>query len=58
MTVTREESREDTKSGKEAEDERKADVDEVLGEFIRRRKSYNMSFQVEVFISYEDMNYD
>ena len=58
MTVTREESREETKSGKEAEYERKTDVDEVLGEFIRRRKSYNMSFQVEVFITYEDMNSD
>ena len=58
MPVTRERSREETESGQEAEDERKTDVDEVLGEFIRRRKFYNISFQLEVLISYEDMNYD
>ena len=40
----------------EAADEGETEVDEVVGKFIKRRKFYNIFFQLRVLISYEDMN--
>ena len=40
----------------EAADSGETDVDEVLGKFIKSRQSYDISFRVGFFISYEQMN--
>ena len=42
----------------EAADSGETDVDEVLGKFIKSRQSYDISFQLGVVISYEDMKQD
>ena len=39
----------------EYEYEGETKVDGVLGNFINRRKSYNISFQIGFFISHEEM---
>ena len=36
--------------------EGETEVDEVVCKVIKRRKSYNISFQIGFFISYEEMN--
>ena len=46
---------EDTKSAKESEYEGETEVDEVVGRVIKRRKFYNISFQIGVVISHEDI---
>ena len=53
--MTREASRGETKYVKEASYEGETEFDEVVGKFIKRRKSYNISFHLCFFISYEDM---
>ena len=50
--MTREASGRDTKYMKEATDEGETEVDEVVGKVIKRRKSYNISFQLAFSISY------
>ena len=42
----------------EAANEGETKVAGVVGKFIKRRKSHNISFQIWVFISYEEMKYD
>ena len=37
----------------EAADEGETEVDEVVGKVIKRRKSYNISFQMGVIISHK-----
>ena len=39
----------------ESEYEGETEVDEVLGKFIRRRKSYNIAFMIGVIISHEEI---
>ena len=53
--MTREASVEETDTKKEAAYEGETEVDEVFRKVIKRKKFYNISFQIEVFISYEDM---
>ena len=53
--MTREASRGETKYVKEASYEGETEFDEVVGKFIKRRKSYNIYFQLRVFLSYKDM---
>ena len=55
MNVTREALVGETKSVQESADEGETKVDEVVGKCIKRRKSYKISFQIGVFISYEEM---
>ena len=40
---------------KESEYEGETEVDEVVGKFIKRRKSYNISIPVGVIISNEEI---
>ena len=40
----------------ETEYEGETEVDEVVGKFIKRRKSYNISFLVGVIISHKYIN--
>ena len=42
----------------EAADEGETAVDEVVGKFIKMSKSYVIDFQIEVFLSYEEMKQD
>ena len=56
ISVTWEASGGETKSVQESADEDITRVDEVEVKVIKRRKSYNISFQLGVFISYEEMN--
>ena len=53
--MTRELSGGDTKAVQESEFEGETEVDEVVGKVIKRRKSYNISFQIGVIISHEDI---
>ena len=53
--MTRESSGGETKSVQEYSHEGENEVDKVLGKVIERSKSYNISFKLEIFISYEDM---
>ena len=39
----------------EAEYEGETEVDEVVGKVIKRRKSYNIAFQIGVIISHEEI---
>ena len=48
--MTRESSGGDTKSVKESAYEGEAEVDEVVGKFIKRRKFYNIAFKIGVII--------
>ena len=50
MSVTREASGRDTESVQEAADEGETGVDEVVGKYIKKRKSYNISVQIGVLI--------
>ena len=54
--MTRELSGEDTKYVQEAKYEGETEVDEVVGKFIKRRKSYNVYFLVGFIISHEEIN--
>ena len=38
-----------------AEYEGETEVDEVVGKFVKRRKSYNIVFPIGVIISHEDI---
>ena len=58
MPVTIESSGGETEVVKEAADKGETKIGEVVRNFIKRRKSYNIYFQLEFFISYEDMKYD
>ena len=53
--MTREVLGRDTKHVQEAVDEGETEVDELVGKFINRMKSYNIYFQLGFFISYEEM---
>ena len=46
--MAREPSGGDTKAVKEAEYESEIEVGEVVGKVIKRRKSYNIAFQIRV----------
>ena len=54
--MTRQKTGLDIKSVQESAYEGETEVGEVVGKFIKRRKYYNISFQLEVFIWYEEMN--
>ena len=43
---------------KEAAYEGETEVDEVEGKVIKRRKSYNIDFQIGVIISQKEIKYD
>ena len=45
----------DTKSVKASAYESETKVDEVVGKVIKRRKSYNIVFQIGVIISHEEI---
>ena len=45
----------DTKYVKEATYVGKTEVGEVVGKFIKRRKSYNIAFQIGVIILHEEI---
>ena len=53
--VNREETGEDTKAVQKDTYEGEAKVDEVVGKVIKRIKSYDISFQLGVVISNEEM---
>ena len=38
--------------------EGETEVGEVVGKFINRSRSYNISFQIGVIISHEEIKYD
>ena len=46
----------DTKDVQEYTYEGETDVDKVGGKVIKRRKSYNIAFRIEVVISHEEIN--
>ena len=56
--MTRESPGGDTKSFQESAYEGGTKFDEVVGKVMKRRKSYNIAFQVGVNISHEEINYD
>ena len=58
MPVTIEAPWGETKYVKEATCEGETEVDKMIGKFIKRRKSYIISFQIGFFISYEEMKKD
>ena len=51
MPVNRKESVGETEAVQEYADEGETEVDEVVGKFIERRKSYNISIHLGFFIS-------
>ena len=54
--MTRESTGGDTKHVQEAAYQGETEVDEVVGKVTKRRKSYNVAFQIWVIILYEDIN--
>ena len=55
IPVTREALGGETKYVQESVDEGETEVDEVVGKFSSRRKSYNIFFQIGFFVLYEEM---
>ena len=55
MPVTREAPGGETEYVQSDLDEVETEVDEVVGTFIKRSKSYNIYFQIRFLISYEEM---
>ena len=53
--MTRKSSRGYTKAVEEATYEGETRVDEGVGKFIKRRKSYNISFQIGIIISHKEI---
>ena len=53
--MTRESSVGDIKDVKEYAYEGETEVNEVVGKVIKRRDSYNISFQIRVIISHEEI---
>ena len=54
--MTSESSVEYTKAVKESAYEGETEVDEVVGKVNKRRKYYNIAFQIGVIISHENIN--
>ena len=55
-TVTGEYSGGDNKAAQEASHQGETKVDEIVGKVIKRRKSYNIAFQIRVIISHKEIN--
>ena len=53
--MTGEESGVDTKPVQESSYEGETEVDEAVKKVIKRRKSYNIAFQIGVIISHEEI---
>ena len=53
--MTRESPGGDTKYVQEGADEGENEVDEVVRKFIKRRKFYNIAFQIGVIILHEEI---
>ena len=53
--MTRESSGGDTKAVKESAYEGETEVYKVVGKFIKRRRSYNIAFQIGVIISHKEI---
>ena len=53
--MTRESPGGDTKYVQEGADEGETEVDEVVGKVIKRRKSYDIDFQIGFIISHKDI---
>ena len=56
--MTRESSGGYTEALQEGAHEGETEVDEVVGEVIKRRKSYNIDFQIGIIISHEEIKWD